>query len=137
MEGIEFKSSLEGVGETELQGFFIGWQNPPTPTQHLKLLRNSDYIVLAINSQNRKVVGFITAVTDKTLAAYIPFLEVLPEFQKKGIGRELVTRMLEKLKDYYMIDLLCDKELQAFYENVGMSKASGMMRRNYDKQNGI
>lgn len=61
MEGIEFVSSLENVSEADLQGFFIGWQKSLPSAKHLELLRNSDYVVLALNSQNKKVVGFITA----------------------------------------------------------------------------
>ena len=137
MENLSFTTSIEGIDESQLQGFFVGWLSAPTPGKHLQLLRNSDYAVLAIDSSTKKVVGFVTAITDKTLAAYIPFLEVLPAYQKKGIGKELTTRMLETLKDFYMVDLLCDSELQPFYENVGMNKATGMMRRNYDKQGGI
>ncbi|MBI2005072.1 GNAT family N-acetyltransferase [Patescibacteria group bacterium] len=134
---MEFISSLENVKENDLQGFFVGWQNPPTPARHLELLRDSDYVLLALDPQSKKVVGFATAITDKHLAAYIPFLEVLPEYQKRGIGKELVTRMLLVLKEFYMIDLLCDTELQVFYEDLGMKKAAGMMQRNYTKQNGI
>lgn len=86
---------------------------------------------LLLTKNQKKVIGFITAITDKTLAAYIPFLEVLPEFQNKGVGKELVLQMLKILKDYYMIDLLCDTKVQSFYEKLGMNKATGMMIRNY------
>ncbi len=51
---------------------------------------------MVIDDENGKFVGFITAITDKILSAYIPFLEVLPEYQRQGIGKELVKRMLEK-----------------------------------------
>ncbi|MEK7661993.1 MAG: GNAT family N-acetyltransferase [Patescibacteria group bacterium] len=137
MENVSFTTSLEGIEESKLQGFFVGWLNAPTPEKHLQLLKNSNYFVLAIDTESKKVVGFIAAITDEILAAYIPFLEVLPSYQKKGIGKELVARMLEMLKGYYMIDLLCDPELQPFYENIGLKKATGMMRRNYEKQGGI
>jgi hypothetical protein len=30
-----------------------------------------------------------------------------------------------------MVDLLCDPELQPFYESLGMHRATGMMVRNY------
>lgn len=30
-----------------------------------------------------------------------------------------------------MVDLLCDPDLQPFYEQVGMRRASGMFLRNY------
>jgi len=137
MENLSFTTSLEGIDESYFQGFFVGWPNVPTIKKHLDLLKNSSHFVLAIDTENKRVIGFVTAITDKTLAAYIPFLEVLPAYQKKGIGKKLVVRMLEILKDYYMVDLLCDPELQPFYENVGMSKATGMMRRNYYKQSGV
>jgi len=83
------------------------------------------------------VVGFINALSDRVLTAYIPLLEVIPAYKNQGIGTILVERMLEKLQNYYMIDLLCDKNLQAYYSNKGMIKASGMMKRNYRHQSGI
>jgi ribosomal protein S18 acetylase RimI-like enzyme len=70
------------------------------------------------------------------LSAYIPFLEVLPEYQNQGIGKELVNRMLKELDEIYMVDLICDKDLQPFYEKVGMLKAAGMIVRNYEMQSG-
>jgi ribosomal protein S18 acetylase RimI-like enzyme len=116
-------------------GFFVGWKNPPSTEKFLQLLRKSDHHVLAL--KEKKVVGFITAITDKTLAAYIPFLEVLPEFRGKGIGTELTKQMLRLLNEYYIVDLLCDAELQPFYEKIGVTKANGMMVRNYSQQSGL
>lgn len=132
-----FTSSVEQIKEADLVGFFVGWPDPPTPATHLNLLKRSDVVVLARDEQHGKVVGFITAITDQTLAAYIPFLEVLPEYQHKGIGTALVGRMSELLKEYYMVDLLCDPELRHFYATTGMEQATGMMRRQYRKQSGI
>ena len=106
------------------------------PVTFLELLKNSDEIILAIDEHTGKVAGFITALTDRTLSAYIPFLEVLPAYQGQGVGKELVRRMLERLSDLYAVDLLCDPELQSFYEGLGMRRAYGMMIRNYDRQAG-
>jgi hypothetical protein len=44
--------------------------------------------------------------------------------------------MLERLKDLYMVDLLCDEELQSFYAKLGMKRAQGMFLRNYERQDG-
>ncbi len=44
--------------------------------------------------------------------------------------------MLDKLKDIYMIDLLCDTDLQDFYIGLGMRMATGMLIRNYEHQSG-
>lgn len=132
---VVYTESPEGILIEHLQGFFVGWKQAPTPERHLQLLEKSDYVILAKDGE--KVVGFITAITDHVLAAYIPLLEVLPEYQNQGIGKELAKRMLEKLQDFYMVDLLCDPQLQSFYEQMGMQKAAGMMKRNYSKQSGV
>ncbi len=131
-----YTSSIENVTAKNLDGFFVGWPNPPSPQTHLELLKKSDEIVLAIDEDAGRVVGFITALTDRTLSAYIPFLEVLPAYQGQGVGKELVRRMLERLSDLYAVDLLCDPELQSFYADFGMRQAQGMMIRNYDRQAG-
>ena len=81
-------------------------------------------------------MGFITAISDSVLCAYIPLLEVLPDYQGRGIGQELTQRMLAKLDHLYMVDLLCDANLQPFYARLGMRAASGMLRRNYARQAG-
>lgn len=134
---IHYTDSLDAVTAQSLRGgFFVGWPNPPTPQTHLRLLQGSSAVILAIESASGQVVGFITAISDGVLAAYIPLLEVLPDYQAQGIGRELVRRMLERLNNLYMIDLLCDTELQPWYASQGMKPASGMLLRNYARQSG-
>jgi ribosomal protein S18 acetylase RimI-like enzyme len=133
---IVYTDSVEGIAAENLQDFFVGWPNPPSPETHLRLLGNSDHVVLAVDDVTGNVVGFITAITDDVLSAYIPLLEVLPDYQRRGIGRELVRRMLEKLVPLYAVDLLCEKELQPFYARFGMQPASGMMLRDYERQSG-
>lgn len=131
-----YKLSVKGVTPDMLEGFFVGWPNPPSPATHLKLLENSYKVVLAIDEDTNHVIGFISAISDGVLSAYIPLLEVLPEYQNKGIGKELVDRMLTELNNIYMIDLLCDEGIQAFYEKSNMMKTTGMFLRNYNKQSG-
>ncbi len=38
-----------------------------------------------IDDINNKVVGFITAISDGVISAYIPLLEVLPKYQNMKI----------------------------------------------------
>lgn len=91
-------------------------------------------MILAMDAE--KVVGFITAVSDGVMSAYIPLLEVLPEYQSKGIGGALISKMKKELSHLYMIDLICDEELISYYEKHGMKKSIGMSVRNYEHQNG-
>lgn len=135
-----YRDSAEGITPGQLAGFFVGWPNPPSPETHLRLLRGSDFVVLATDEAHgappARVVGFITAVSDGVLCAYIPLLEVLPEYQGRGIGGELVRRMLARLEHLYAVDLLCDPELQPFYARLGLRPAVGMLVRNYARQAG-
>ena len=112
----------------------MDWPNPPNPQTHLKLLKNSSKVVIALEDNANQIVGFITAISDGVLSAYIPFLEVLPEYKNKGIGKELVKRMLKELEDIYMVDLCCDDDLVPYYEKFGMFKSNGMLVRNYEMQ---
>jgi ribosomal protein S18 acetylase RimI-like enzyme len=133
---ILYTDSAAGITPDNLGGFFDGWPDPPSPETHLKLLADSDEVVLALDSETGHVVGFITAISDRILSAYIPLLEVLPAYQGRGIGTGLARRMLNRLKDLYMVDVMCDPQLQPFYARLGMRPASGMMLRNYDRQRG-
>jgi ribosomal protein S18 acetylase RimI-like enzyme len=132
---IQYQTSLEGIRADQLEGFFVGWPNPPTAATHLEILKRATHVVLAMDGSS--VVGFVTAISDGILCAYIPLLEVLPSHQHRGIGSELMRRMLEMLHEIYMIDLLCDPDLQAFYSKVGMEESTGMLVRNFTRQAGI
>jgi len=132
IEYVNEKSKLE---EYEMPGFFVGWPNPPSEMTFRKMLNKSQYIWLAI--ENNKVVGFINAISDETLAAYIPLLEVLPEYKGQGIGSKLVEQMFESLSGHYMIDIVCDDDVVPFYNRFDMYNANGMIIRNYNRQSGI
>ncbi|MGG0717120.1 GNAT family N-acetyltransferase [Robertmurraya massiliosenegalensis] len=131
-----YKKSLDGISSEMLNGFFVDWPNSPSPQTHLRLLKNSSKVVIAYEDATNQVVGFITAISDEVLSAYIPFLEVLPPYKNKGIGQELVKQMLAELEDIYMVDLCCDDDLVPYYEKFGMIKSNGMLTRNYQMQSG-
>ena len=131
-----YKNSLNGISSDMLEGFFVDWPNPPNSQTHLLLLKKSSKVIIAIDDQTNQVVGFITTISDGVLSAYIPFLEVLPEYKNKGIGKELFNRMLKELDDIYMIDLCCDDDLIPYYDKLGMMKTNGMVLRNYKMQSG-
>ena len=133
---IHYTESTERVSAHQLQGFFVGWPTPPSRATHLEILEGSDNVILAIDDQTGNVVGFVTAVTDGVLTAFIPLLEVLPEYRHQGIGTELLRRMLKTLKDFYSIDLICDADMTSFYKALGMTAGTGMTIRNYKKATG-
>jgi len=97
----------------------------------MQILQNSYRFVLAIDIETNMVVGFINALSDKIQFAFIPMLEVLPDYQNKGIGTKLMEILLSKLVHIDCIDLTCDPEKQSFYERFNMLKSHGMVIRRY------
>ena len=132
---ILYTNQLQIIDELNLDGFFVGWPNPPSYESFKKILKQSYMVILA--HENDKLVGFINCISDGVLSAYIPLLEVLPEYQGRGIGKELFYKMKGALSEFYMVDVLCDQNIVPFYTNLGMKEASGVCIRNYKKQSGI
>ena len=126
---IEYTASLDGVAPEHLNGFFEGWPSPPSPGAHLEILRGSYRVILAREAGSPQVVGFVNAISDGVLYAFVPLLEVLPAHRGRGIGSALVHRLLDELGEFYAVDLMCDPELQPFYERFGMHSATGMIIR--------
>lgn len=134
---IEYTTSLEGITPDQLRGpFFSGWPNPPDPATHLRILRGSDFLVLAVHEPDRRVVGFVTALTDGVLSAFIPLLEVVPDYRGRGIGSDLVRKLLDAIGDLYAVDAVADREVQPFYEHLGLLPATAVSLRRYELQSG-
>lgn len=126
---IRYRLDLDGLTSHDLAGFWEGWPNPPGPERRLAALRSSEVAVLAIDDAAGRVVGVATAVGDGNLAAFIPFLEVLPAYRGQGIGHELIRRILDRLADRYAVDLVCDDDLVLFYETLGFNRHTAMIVR--------
>ena len=67
------------------------------------------------------LVGYVDSVSNGVTDAYIQDLTVHPDYQGKGIGTELMKRMIAKLKEnkIYMISVLYDEKLIPFYNRFG------------------
>jgi GNAT superfamily N-acetyltransferase len=128
---VAYRGDLDGVTADRLGGgFFEGWPDPPTPERHLGHLQGCEAVELAVDEGTGDVVGFVSAVGDGGMVAFVPLLEVLPAWRGQGIGTELMRRLLDRLRDRYSIDLVCDEDVVPFYERLdGMPGRAVMWRR--------
>lgn len=126
---IEYRSDVAGLTPEQIHGFFVGWQNPFPPETHLRMLTGSDLSQVAVDTSTGRVVGFIAALTDNVQGAFITLLEVLPEYQGQGVGKALMTQMLDRLSHIQTIELMCDADLVPFYQQFDMKPAGGMVLR--------
>lgn len=124
---IRYSTTTELTAD-DLAGFFVGWPQPPAPERVLAALRGSHRVLVATDAG--RVVGFVNAISDGVLAAFVPWIEVRPSHQGRGIGSELLRRMLDELGDLYSVDLTCDDELTPYYAARGLHPLRGMGIRN-------
>ncbi len=80
----------------------------------------SSYYHIAVY-ENEKLIGYIDSVSNGVTDAYIQDLIVSPDHQGKGIGTELMNKMIEYLKEkrIYMISVVYEESLKPFYERFG------------------
>jgi ribosomal protein S18 acetylase RimI-like enzyme len=124
---IIFKDETSDLSKFEDSGFFVGWNCKPK-VDLKTILSKSTYFVVAVDGQ--KIVGFVTCNSDTYVSAYIPLLEVLPEYKNQKIGTKLMQKMLEKVQDMYMIDIICDVEMNSFYAKFNFNPYNSCIIRN-------
>ena len=70
-----------------------GWERRTADRERLaQLVRGSLYVVSAWDGD--RLVGFARGISDGATNAYISTVAVLPEYQKCGIGRELIQYLI-------------------------------------------
>jgi predicted N-acetyltransferase YhbS len=70
-----------------------------------------------------KMVGIGRALTDFSFCCYLSDLAVVKDYQRKGIGLEIVDKIQEALGDGVMLLLLAAPEAMAYYPKIGFDKA--------------
>lgn len=129
---IAYIENIKGITPKQLEGFLAHWDFVPSQDTLLQILRSSSHILIALDSETQNVLGYITALSDGVSCGYISHLEVRAAHRNKGIGSELVRRMLAKLQSLYGIYLGCAPALQQFYEKLGFQKMTAMRIRKRD-----
>jgi ribosomal protein S18 acetylase RimI-like enzyme len=71
----------------------VGWERRTADRGRLaQLVRGSMFVVSAWEGD--RLVGFARGISDGATNAYVSTVAVLPEYQKRGIGRELLQRLI-------------------------------------------
>jgi ribosomal protein S18 acetylase RimI-like enzyme len=97
------------------------WSSAQKPQNLVAALRNSHTLVTA--RSNNLLLGLANAISDGYLVVYFPHLLVHPDYHRLGIGRKLMTAMLQKYADFHQIMLTADSNSVLFYEALGFAKA--------------
>lgn len=98
----------------------VGWSTYTQDIKRLKLaFENSTYVLIAVEGE--EVVGALRSISGDSSIHYLQDILIKPTHQKKGLGRELLTKALERFKDVRTHMILTDDEVKQkkFYESMG------------------
>ena len=95
----------------------LRWSSAEKPDQLLPALANSHTVVTAWDDERLVALG--NAISDGHLVVYFPHLAVLPEYQRQGIGTEIVRRLRDKYDGFHQQVVLADFDALEFYEKCG------------------
>lgn len=112
----------------QLAALFVsaGWNDRASDRARLRAqLVGAMYVVSAW--ENEALVGFARAISDGATNAYISTVAVLPEYQNRGIGRELVRRLTSGREGIVFV-LQARPEVTDFYLKCGFQHADNMLR---------
>lgn len=102
----------------------VHWLSANYSERLVKALANSDTVISAWDKE--KLVGLVNAIDDGELTAYAHYLLVNPEYQKAGIGTELIARLKKKYEGYLSLVLTAETQgLVSFYEKQGFQAIAG------------
>lgn len=100
----------------------VGWANEKITEEMLSKFNigflNSTYVFSAWDDE--RLVGCVRVLSDLHFRSIILDLAVLPEYQNKGIGTELIRRCREKIPSSEW--LVQTDKAKKFYEKIGFTE---------------
>jgi len=80
-------------------------------------------LLISARDQGGRLIGFARALTDFSYCCYLSDLAVDRDYQRQGIGKQLLHTMQEKLGEGVMVCLLSAPEAMSYYPHAGFQKA--------------
>jgi GNAT superfamily N-acetyltransferase len=74
-----------------------------------------------------RLVGFVRALSDGYLAAYVEDVMVHQDYRRGGVGDRLMSRLLTEIKRSANVSLFCERPVARFYERHGFRATSYML----------
>lgn len=97
------------------------WSSAEKPNELLAALRNSHSLVTA--RAEGKLLGLGNAISDGHLVVYFPHMLVHPSAQGQGIGRQMMSALLQRYAGFHQQMLTADGGAIEFYQSLGFVRA--------------
>nr|QCI05761.1 hypothetical protein [Dasysiphonia japonica] len=100
----------------------VGWVK--RPIKKVKIAIDNSFLIVCLfyyKNNKKNLIGFARATSDNSFNATIWDFVIHPEFQGKGLGRELMKQIIKKLRYYDIstITLFADPQVIKFYKQLG------------------
>ena len=116
-----------------LKNSTLGERRPIDDLETIKgMIENSNLIVTA--SIDNKLIGIARAVTDFNYCCYLSDLAVDEQYQKSGIGKQLISKVQEQLNDKCKIILLSAPDAKEYYPKIGFTQHNSAWTLPRDKK---
>ena len=101
----------------------VGWENYTRNPQMLERAYENSFLKIAA-FEGKQLIGMVRVVGDGASVILIQDLLVHPEYQRKGIGSQLMRAVLERCEYVYQIELMTDNTEKTilFYQSLGLKK---------------
>lgn len=121
---LKYTEGIEDISKDEILRLYnsVNWTAyTKDPENLIKAMKNSTFVVVCI--ENDKLIGLARSLSDDNAIHYLQDILVDPEFQHRGIGRELLSRCIKRFEHVRSHVLLTDddEKQKLFYESVGYS----------------
>ena len=97
------------------------WSSAGKPDLLYQGLLNSDSIITAW--QGDRMLGLANAILDGFLVVYYPHIVVHPDFQRQGIGREMMIQLMRRYEGFHQHSILADKDAVGFFQQCGFQRS--------------
>lgn len=113
---------IKEFSQDDLRDLFLSveWSSGHYPDKLAAAMKNYETVYTAWEGD--KLIGLVSAMDDGVMTAYIHYLLVRPEYQGRGIGRELMRITTEHYKDYLRILLVAYGNEVNFYKRCGFTQ---------------
>lgn len=139
---ISIKENVNNVEEFNYLYDTVGWESYDEKISE-KALKNTIYSVSVY--EDNKIIGYGRLIGDEICFLYIHDVMVIPKYQNKKIGTQIMDKLLEKVNQiklenpYVRVYLGASKGKEKFYERFGFitredaNLGSGMILDGFNK----
>jgi ribosomal protein S18 acetylase RimI-like enzyme len=109
------------------------WKSSYDPAGIPKLIKGSYLFAVVIQKQTGKAIGMGRVISDGVSDAYLQDVVILPAFRRQGLGKKLITFLLDHCysKGILWIALIAEPDQDRFYRALNFKIMDGYVPMKY------